>query len=89
MMINKGFISRLINTLTELINGVYRIGRSAECTSSVLEALVLFKELYPPYRAKQIEKCIKDGAMFIEQIEKCIKDGAMFIENKQRKDGSW
>jgi achilleol B synthase len=55
----------------------------------VLEALVLFKELYPPYRAKQIEKCIKDGAMFIEQIEKCIKDGAMFIENKQRKDGSW
>ncbi|CAL5040975.1 unnamed protein product [Urochloa decumbens] len=48
---------------------------SVECTSSVLEALVLFKELYPPYRAKEIEKCIKDGAMF--------------IENKQRKDGSW
>ncbi|XP_022681890.1 achilleol B synthase-like [Setaria italica] len=49
--------------------------RSVECTSSVLEALVLFKELYPPYHAKQIEKCIKDGAMF--------------IENKQWKDGSW
>ncbi|CAL5040366.1 unnamed protein product [Urochloa decumbens] len=48
---------------------------SVECTSSVLEALVLFKELYPPYRAKEIEKCIKDGAMF--------------IESKQRKDGSW
>ncbi|OEL33553.1 Achilleol B synthase, partial [Dichanthelium oligosanthes] len=48
---------------------------SVECTASVLEALMLFKELYPPYRAKQIEKCIKDGAMFIESM--------------QRKDGSW
>ncbi|CAN6176882.1 unnamed protein product [Urochloa humidicola] len=46
-----------------------------ECTSSVLEAFILFKELYPSYRT--------------QEIEKCINNAAMFIENKQRKDGSW
>jgi achilleol B synthase len=51
------------------------IGRYVECTSSVLEAFILFKELYPSYRA--------------QEIDKCITSAAMFIENKQRKDGSW
>ncbi|XP_035814935.1 achilleol B synthase isoform X4 [Zea mays] len=46
-----------------------------ECTSSVLEAFIFFKELYPSYRTKEIDKCINNAAMF--------------IENKQRKDGSW
>ncbi|CAN6220183.1 unnamed protein product [Urochloa humidicola] len=46
-----------------------------ECTSSVLEAFILFKELYPSYRT--------------QEIEKCINNAATFIENKQRKDGSW
>ncbi|OQU77005.1 hypothetical protein SORBI_3010G253500 [Sorghum bicolor] len=46
-----------------------------ECTSSVLEAFILFKELYPLYRT--------------QEIDECINNAAMFIENKQRKDGSW
>uniref|UniRef100_A0A0D9VC23 Terpene cyclase/mutase family member n=1 Tax=Leersia perrieri TaxID=77586 RepID=A0A0D9VC23_9ORYZ len=46
-----------------------------ECTSSVLQALVLFKELYPGYRTKEIEKCVRNAAMF--------------IENTQGEDGSW
>lgn len=48
---------------------------SMECTSSVLEGLILFKEQYPHYRCKEIGKCIKDAATY--------------IENKQRKNGSW
>uniref|UniRef100_A0ACD5ZMJ7 Uncharacterized protein n=1 Tax=Avena sativa TaxID=4498 RepID=A0ACD5ZMJ7_AVESA len=48
---------------------------SVECTSSVLEALIMFRELYPGYRR--------------EEIRKCIKHSSNFIENKQRKDGSW
>lgn len=48
---------------------------SMECTSSVLEGLILFKEQYPHYRCKEIEKCIKNAATY--------------IENKQRKNGSW
>lgn len=51
------------------------ICRSMECTSSVLEGLILFKEQYPHYRCKEIGKCIKDSATY--------------IENKQRKNGSW
>ncbi|KAL6888527.1 hypothetical protein ACP4OV_009553 [Aristida adscensionis] len=46
-----------------------------ECTASVLQALVLFKELYPSYRTRDIEKCIANAATF--------------IENTQRQDGSW
>uniref|UniRef100_A0A0D9YM59 Terpene cyclase/mutase family member n=1 Tax=Oryza glumipatula TaxID=40148 RepID=A0A0D9YM59_9ORYZ len=46
-----------------------------ECTSSVLQALVLFKELCPGYRT--------------EEIEECVRNASMFIENTQRKDGSW
>ncbi|KAL6888525.1 hypothetical protein ACP4OV_009551 [Aristida adscensionis] len=46
-----------------------------ECNASVLEALVLFKELYPSYRTKDIENCITNAATF--------------IENSQQEDGSW
>ncbi|XP_047052242.1 achilleol B synthase-like [Lolium rigidum] len=48
---------------------------SVECTSSVLQALIMFKELYPGYRK--------------EEIAKCVKNASKFIEDKQRKDGSW
>jgi hypothetical protein len=61
--------------LRELTHGTKPIGRSVECTSSVLDSLVLFKGLYPRYRS--------------QEIRHCIRNAAMFIENKQRKDGSW
>ncbi|KAF8779295.1 hypothetical protein HU200_002976 [Digitaria exilis] len=48
---------------------------SVECTSSVLQALIMFGGLYPGYRTSEIEFCIKNGAKF--------------IESKQNKDGSW
>jgi squalene cyclase len=46
-----------------------------ECTSSVLQALVLFKELYSGYRTKEIETSVRNAATF--------------IESKQQEDGSW
>ncbi|KAM0835429.1 hypothetical protein ACQ4PT_062940 [Festuca glaucescens] len=52
---------------------------SVECTSSVLDALVLFKELYPKYRASDIEKCIKAASLFLEKTQK--NDGSWY--------GSW
>jgi achilleol B synthase len=51
------------------------IDRSVECTSSAVQTLVMFRELYPGYRS--------------EEIGECIKGASKFIENKQRKDGSW
>ena len=57
-------------------NSLYQpIDRSVKCTSSALQTLAMFRELYPGYRD--------------EEIEKCIKGGSKFVENKQRKDGAW
>ncbi|KAL6623586.1 hypothetical protein ACP70R_033465 [Stipagrostis hirtigluma subsp. patula] len=46
-----------------------------ECTSSAMQGLITFRELYPKYRT--------------EEIKNCIKNAAMFIENQQKSDGSW
>ncbi|CAM8906474.1 unnamed protein product [Rhodiola kirilowii] len=47
----------------------------AECTTSALQALVLFKELYPGHRKTEIEVSITKALQF--------------IEDNQRPDGSW
>ncbi|KAL4366723.1 hypothetical protein GQ457_05G033890 [Hibiscus cannabinus] len=50
-------------------------GRHVECTSSALQALALAKKVYPEHRTKEIDKCIKKAANF--------------IEDSQYPDGSW
>jgi hypothetical protein len=54
---------------------VQQIDRSVECTSSAIQALVMFREMYPRYRD--------------QEIKKCIKGASKFIESKQQKDGTW
>ncbi|CAO2148201.1 unnamed protein product, partial [Urochloa humidicola] len=46
-----------------------------ECTSQSIQALALFRKLYPDHRRKEIDNCIKESVNFIESI--------------QRSDGSW
>ncbi|CAL4981841.1 unnamed protein product [Urochloa decumbens] len=46
-----------------------------ECTSASIQAMVLFRKIYPGYRRKEIDNCIKETVNFIESI--------------QRSDGSW
>ncbi|OQU80185.1 hypothetical protein SORBI_3007G090472 [Sorghum bicolor] len=46
-----------------------------ECTSSVLQALIMFRDLDHVYRK--------------EEIGNCIERASRFIEKEQRKDGSW
>nr|DAD38743.1 TPA_asm: hypothetical protein HUJ06_013065 [Nelumbo nucifera] len=46
-----------------------------ECTSSVIQALALFKKLHPEYRKKEIEHCISRAIDYIEKT--------------QKSDGSW
>ncbi|XWS19844.1 hypothetical protein CRYUN_Cryun31cG0051600 [Craigia yunnanensis] len=46
-----------------------------ECTSSAIEALVLFSQLYPGYRKKEIETSVANAVQF--------------IEGSQMEDGSW
>lgn len=46
-----------------------------ECTSSVIEALELFRKLYPEHRKYEVDKCIENAAKYIEHV--------------QNSDGSW
>ncbi|KAK5826744.1 hypothetical protein PVK06_021673 [Gossypium arboreum] len=46
-----------------------------ECTSSSIQALAIFKKLYPGHRKIEIENCIRKAAKFIEDV--------------QYPDGSW
>ncbi|KAG0473961.1 hypothetical protein HPP92_015818 [Vanilla planifolia] len=65
----------------ELINPAETFGdividyKYVECTSASIQALALFKKLYPGHRRQEVENCIKKAASFIEKI--------------QQPDGSW
>lgn len=59
----------------KLIYCLKPIDRSVECTSSALQALIMFRELDHKYRK--------------EEIENCIESAFKFIEKEQQKDGSW
>ncbi|PRQ51839.1 putative cycloartenol synthase [Rosa chinensis] len=50
-----------------------------ECTSAAIQALTLFKKLYPGHRREEIENCIANAAKFIEKIQ--ATDGSWY--------GSW
>ncbi|XP_058188427.1 cycloartenol Synthase-like [Rhododendron vialii] len=50
-----------------------------ECTSAAIQALALFKKLYPRHRREEIESCIERAALFIEKIQ--APDGSWY--------GSW
>ncbi|KAF3336513.1 Cycloartenol synthase 2 [Carex littledalei] len=50
-----------------------------ECTSSVIQALMLFKERYPRHRMREIEQCIKASKEYIKKTQN--DDGSWF--------GSW
>ncbi|KAG2725901.1 hypothetical protein I3760_01G087700 [Carya illinoinensis] len=48
-----------------------------ECTSSVIQALVLFEKLYPGHRKQEIDNCIKNAARFLEDIQ--MPDGSCLL----------
>ncbi|KAL3625225.1 Cycloartenol Synthase [Castilleja foliolosa] len=50
-----------------------------ECTSAAIQGLTLFNKLYPGYRGKDIDSCIKKALNFIENIQ--LSDGSWY--------GSW
>ncbi|KAK9092083.1 hypothetical protein Syun_026994 [Stephania yunnanensis] len=60
---------------SELFEDIVVEHEYVECTSSIIEAFVLFKKLYPEHRN--------------EEIEVSIAKAARFIENSQMPDGSW
>ncbi|XP_078178718.1 cycloartenol synthase-like isoform X2 [Carex rostrata] len=61
--------------ITEVYEDVMLDYSYVECTSSVIQALMLFKERYPKHRMREIEKCINEGKEYIKKM--------------QNDDGSW
>ncbi|KAK8977581.1 hypothetical protein V6N11_013366 [Hibiscus sabdariffa] len=59
----------------EFLEDLVKEHEYVECTSSAIQALVLFKKLYPRHREREIENCIRNAAKFIEHV--------------QYPDGSW
>ncbi|KAL8135110.1 beta-amyrin synthase 2-like [Apium graveolens] len=60
---------------TEFFEGIVIEHEYVECTSSAIEALTMFKKLYPGHRRREIE-------VFIE-------NAVQYLENTQTPDGSW
>jgi squalene cyclase len=70
----ENFVSQVLNP-TEFFEGIVVEHEYVECTASTVQALVLFKKLYPGHRKKEVENCITNAVRYIESIQ-------MF-------DGSW
>ncbi|KAK7323244.1 hypothetical protein VNO77_26709 [Canavalia gladiata] len=54
---------------TEFFEGIVVEYEYVECTGSAIEALVLFKKLYPEHRKKEIENCINNAVRFLEDTQ--------------------
>ncbi|KAL6285250.1 hypothetical protein ACE6H2_009640 [Prunus campanulata] len=48
-----------------------------ECTSSAIQALVLFKKLYPGHRKKEIDNFITNATQYLESIQ--MPDGSWYV----------
>lgn len=60
---------------TEMLADLVIEREYVECTSSVIQALLMFKKLYPDHRTREIDRT----------VEKAVE----FIESTQEADGSW
>lgn len=60
---------------TELFANLIVEHEYVECTGSIIQALVLFKKMYPQFKASEINDCIANAVQF--------------IEDSQTSNGSW
>ncbi|RLN03681.1 hypothetical protein C2845_PM13G05590 [Panicum miliaceum] len=68
-----------IFNMTEIYADIMVEHQYVECTSSVIQALVLFREKCPGHRKDEIDQCIRRATEFIEKLQN--DDGSWF--------GSW
>uniref|UniRef100_A0A0E0LSF4 Terpene cyclase/mutase family member n=1 Tax=Oryza punctata TaxID=4537 RepID=A0A0E0LSF4_ORYPU len=57
-----------IFNMTEIYADIIVEHQYVECTSSVIQALALFREKYPGHRRDEIDQCIKKATEFIEKF---------------------
>ncbi|XP_058743526.1 beta-amyrin synthase-like [Vicia villosa] len=54
---------------TELFADLIVEHEYVECTGSIIQALVLFKKMYPQFKASEIDDCIANAVQFIEDSQ--------------------
>jgi len=60
--------SQLLNP-TEFFADIVIEHEYVECTASAIQALVLFKKLYPGHRKKEIDNFITNAVRYLESIQ--------------------
>ena len=53
--------------------------RYVECTSSAIDALTMFKKLYPQHRRVEIEVFIENAIRYLENVQ--TTDGSWYISS--------
>ncbi|CAL0326202.1 unnamed protein product [Lupinus luteus] len=61
---------------TEYFEGVVVESEYIECTASTIQALVLFKKLYPEHRTIEIENSVVHAVRFLEETQ--MADGSWY-----------
>ncbi|XP_044488661.1 beta-amyrin synthase-like [Mangifera indica] len=61
---------------TEFLMDIVIEHEYVECTSSAMQALVLFKELYPGHRKREIENFITKAVGYLEKVQ--LSDGSWY-----------
>lgn len=52
---------------TEMLADLVIEREYVECTSSVIQALLMFKKLYPDHRTREIDRTVEKAVEFIEK----------------------
>nr|B9X0J1.1 RecName: Full=Baccharis oxide synthase; Short=StrBOS [Stevia rebaudiana]BAH23676.1 baccharis oxide synthase [Stevia rebaudiana] len=63
---------------SELFEDIVLEHDSVECTATGMQALVIFKKLYPKHRREEIEKFLKDACGYLEKVQ--MQDGSWYGE---------
>ncbi|KAL5547396.1 hypothetical protein UlMin_007083 [Ulmus minor] len=61
---------------TEFMENIFIEHEYVECTSTTIQALILFKKLYPRHRRNEIENSINNAARYLEDMQ--IPDGSWY-----------
>jgi len=62
---------------TEFFEDIVIEHEYVECTSSAIQALVLFRKLYPGHRKKEIADFISNSVKYLENVQK--PDGSWYV----------
>jgi beta-amyrin synthase len=71
------FFFHFVLNPTEFFSDIVVEHEYLECTASAIQALVLFKKLYPGHRKEEIEDFIKNAVQYVQDVQ--MPDGSWYV----------